>query len=214
MSGRAALRRVACASNEAAPMHIDLLSPSSFAAGQPHEQYRWLRENDPVHWHEEPNGARLLGGDPLRGRLGRRPRLPDLLVRADHHDPRPAAAAGRRLRALQDDADDGPAASTRRFRKLIRSEFTLPVGAAARRAHRSAGAPDRRCGDREGRMRLRRRRRRRDAVLRHRRADGPAARRRARALQADRDHPHRAGGPGARRRRRRRSPRCSSTAAA
>src|SRR5579872_6258977 len=37
-------------------MHIDLLSPASFAGGQPHDQYRWLRENDPVHWHEEPHG--------------------------------------------------------------------------------------------------------------------------------------------------------------
>src|SRR5581483_6764409 len=37
-------------------MHIDLLSPSSFAAGQPHDQFRWLRENAPVYWHEEPNG--------------------------------------------------------------------------------------------------------------------------------------------------------------
>ncbi len=37
-------------------MHIDLLSPASFAGGQPHDQYRWLRENDPVHWHEEPGG--------------------------------------------------------------------------------------------------------------------------------------------------------------
>ena len=35
---------------------IDLLSTASFAAGQPHDQFRWLRENDPVHWHEEPNG--------------------------------------------------------------------------------------------------------------------------------------------------------------
>jgi len=37
-------------------MHIDLLSPSSFAAGQPHDQYRWLREHAPVYWHEEPAG--------------------------------------------------------------------------------------------------------------------------------------------------------------
>ena len=22
----------------------------------PWESYRWLRANDPVHWHEEPNG--------------------------------------------------------------------------------------------------------------------------------------------------------------
>ena len=35
---------------------IDLLSPESFASGQPHEMYRWLRDNDPVHWHDEPGG--------------------------------------------------------------------------------------------------------------------------------------------------------------
>ncbi len=37
-------------------MQIDLLAPAAFEGGQPHEQYRWLRENDPVHWHAEPNG--------------------------------------------------------------------------------------------------------------------------------------------------------------
>jgi len=35
---------------------IDLLSPSSFAHGQPHDQFTWLREHDPVHWHPEPGG--------------------------------------------------------------------------------------------------------------------------------------------------------------
>ncbi|MGH6909211.1 MAG: cytochrome P450 [Phenylobacterium sp.] len=38
-------------------MKIDLLSPDSFAAGQPHGQYDWLRSNQPVAWHEEPDGA-------------------------------------------------------------------------------------------------------------------------------------------------------------
>ena len=33
---------------------IDLLSPESFAHGQPHDQFTWLRANDPVHWHPEP----------------------------------------------------------------------------------------------------------------------------------------------------------------
>jgi cytochrome P450 len=37
-------------------MKIDLLTPASFAAGQPHDQYRWLREHAPVRWHDEPNG--------------------------------------------------------------------------------------------------------------------------------------------------------------
>ena len=35
---------------------IDLLSPSSFAHGQPHDQFAWLREHSPVHWHPEPDG--------------------------------------------------------------------------------------------------------------------------------------------------------------
>jgi cytochrome P450 len=38
-------------------MKIDLLSPDSFAGGQPHGQYDWLRANAPVRWHEEPNGT-------------------------------------------------------------------------------------------------------------------------------------------------------------
>ena len=35
---------------------IDLFSPSSYANGHPAGQYAWLRDNDPVHWHEEPDG--------------------------------------------------------------------------------------------------------------------------------------------------------------
>ena len=37
-------------------MKIDLLSPASFADGQPHNQFQWLRENAPVRWHDEPDG--------------------------------------------------------------------------------------------------------------------------------------------------------------
>src|SRR3954454_658778 len=35
---------------------VDLLDPASFDGGQPHEAFAWLRDNDPVHWHEEPDG--------------------------------------------------------------------------------------------------------------------------------------------------------------
>jgi cytochrome P450 len=35
---------------------IDLVSPASYAHGHPTDQYAWLRDNDPVHWHEEPDG--------------------------------------------------------------------------------------------------------------------------------------------------------------
>jgi cholest-4-en-3-one 26-monooxygenase len=37
-------------------MHIDLHDPDVYARGVPHEQFAWLRENDPVRWHEEPGG--------------------------------------------------------------------------------------------------------------------------------------------------------------
>ncbi len=57
------------------PPVIDLLSAASFAQGQPHEQFRWLRHHDPVHWHPEPQGrgfwavtryedVRAVGRDP------------------------------------------------------------------------------------------------------------------------------------------------------
>jgi cytochrome P450 len=36
---------------------IDLWNPASFGHGHPAGQYRWLRDNAPVYWHEEP-GAR------------------------------------------------------------------------------------------------------------------------------------------------------------
>src|SRR5262249_61362135 len=41
---------------------IDLFSPSSYAHGHPTDRYAWLRDNDPVHWHEEPNGPGFWAG--------------------------------------------------------------------------------------------------------------------------------------------------------
>ena len=35
---------------------INLFSPASYANGHPTDQYAWLRDNDPVHWHSEPDG--------------------------------------------------------------------------------------------------------------------------------------------------------------
>ena len=37
-------------------MQIDLLSPHSFIGGQPHDQFAWLRENEPLYRHPEPAG--------------------------------------------------------------------------------------------------------------------------------------------------------------
>ena len=38
-------------------MDIALLDPTSYDGGQPHDQFRWLRENDPVHFHPESDGG-------------------------------------------------------------------------------------------------------------------------------------------------------------
>ena len=57
------------------PLTIDLLDPASFAHGQPHDQFRWLRANAPVFRHPEPDGpgfwavtryedVRAVGRDP------------------------------------------------------------------------------------------------------------------------------------------------------
>jgi len=106
-------------------MHIDLLSPSSFAGGQPHAQYDWLRENAPVYWHEEPGGRgfwavtryediwtvdrdfqtyssepTIMIADPLAGMSG--------------------ALGPYKMMLMMDPPEHAG------FRKLIRSEFTLP----------------------------------------------------------------------------------------
>jgi cytochrome P450 len=38
-------------------MQIDIYNPDSYLQGIPHEQFAWLRANDPVHWHEHPAGG-------------------------------------------------------------------------------------------------------------------------------------------------------------
>lgn len=36
---------------------IELYDPDVYAAGVPHEQFRWLREHAPVYWHTHPDGG-------------------------------------------------------------------------------------------------------------------------------------------------------------
>lgn len=35
---------------------VDLLDAAAFDGGQPHETFAWLRDHDPVHWHDEADG--------------------------------------------------------------------------------------------------------------------------------------------------------------
>lgn len=106
-------------------MKIDLLSPASFANGQPHRQYDWLRENAPVRWHDEPGGrgfwsvtrhADVWNVDRDFQTYSSEPTV----MIAD-----PLADAGSfgpyKMMLMMD-----PPEHTR-FRKLIRSEFTEPA---------------------------------------------------------------------------------------
>lgn len=107
-------------------MEIDLLSPTSFAAGQPHDQFAWLRAHDPVHWHEEPGGrgfwavtrhADVWAVDRDFATYSSEPTIliPDPL-------PESRMAFGPYKMMLMMDPPEHTA-----FRKLIRSEFTQPA---------------------------------------------------------------------------------------
>jgi len=111
----------------AAP-RIDLTDPKSFANGQPHEAFRWLREHDPVHWHAEKDGGpgffAVTRYEEVR-EIGRAPErfssVPTILI----PDPVPGMnfeIDGHQMMLMMD-----PPKHTQ-YRRLISSEFT-PRGA-------------------------------------------------------------------------------------
>ncbi|ACG77008.1 cytochrome P450 CYP125 [Phenylobacterium zucineum HLK1] len=106
-------------------MEIDLLSPASFAGGQPHAQFAWLREHAPVFRHAEPDGpgfwavtrhadVRAVDRDFQTFSSEPTVMIPDPAAEA-------AAAFGPYKMMLMMDPPEHTA-----FRKLIRSEFTEP----------------------------------------------------------------------------------------
>jgi cytochrome P450 len=111
-----------------ASMKIDLLSPESFAAGHPFAQYRWLRENAPVHLHQEPDGkgfwavTRFEDVWNVDRDFSNYSSEPTIMI----SDPAAEAAqsfGGYKMMLMMD-----PPQHTA-YRKLIRSEFTQPVSA-------------------------------------------------------------------------------------
>lgn len=107
-------------------MDIDLLSPERFVGGQPHEQFHWLREHDPVHWHAEPGGpgfwavTRYEDVRAVDRDFQTYSSEPTIMIA----DPSPEAgtAFGPYKMMLMMDPPEHTA-----FRKLIRSEFTQPA---------------------------------------------------------------------------------------
>ena len=108
-------------------MKIDLLSPGSFSAGQPHDQFRWLRENEPVRWHDEPGDGRGFWAVTRHADVWAVDRdfqvyssEPTIMI----SDPAAEQSAGfgpYKMMLMMDPPDHTA------FRKLIRSEFTLPA---------------------------------------------------------------------------------------
>jgi len=107
-------------------MKIDLLSPSSFSIGQPHDQYRWLREQAPVFWHEEPDGrgfwaiTRHADVWAVDRDFQAFSSEPTILIA----DPPPGQGQGfgpYKMMLMMDPPEHTA------FRKLIRQEFTLPA---------------------------------------------------------------------------------------
>jgi cytochrome P450 len=107
-------------------MKIDLLSPASFAAGQPHDQYRWLREHAPVRWHDEPNGrgfwavTRHADVWAVDRDFQAFSSEPTIMI----PDPPPGQGQGfgpYKMMLMMDPPEHTG------FRKLIRQEFTLPA---------------------------------------------------------------------------------------
>jgi cytochrome P450 len=105
-------------------MQIDLLSTASFASGQPHDQYRWLRENAPVYWHDEPGGrgfwavTRYEDIWTVDRDFQTYSSEPTIMI----NDPlgEPGAFGPYKMMLMMDPPEHAG------FRKLIRSEFTLP----------------------------------------------------------------------------------------
>ncbi|MGV0034326.1 MAG: cytochrome P450 [Candidatus Azotimanducaceae bacterium WSBS_2022_MAG_OTU7] len=104
-------------------MNIDLLSPDSFKGGHPHAQYDWLREHDPVFWHDEPYGAGFWAVTKHKDvyDIGRNAKVfssePTIMIQDP--DPTQANFSGDAKMMLMMDPPEHTA-----YRKLISREFT------------------------------------------------------------------------------------------
>jgi cytochrome P450 len=110
-------------------MKIDLLSPESFANGHPIAQYRWLRENAPVFWHEEPGGAGFWAVTRYKDvwEVDRSFQIfssePTIMIRDPKPEERQGLMGNYKMMLMMD-----PPQHTA-YRRLIRNEFTQPVTA-------------------------------------------------------------------------------------
>jgi cytochrome P450 len=110
-------------------MKIDLVDPASFAAGHPFAQYRWLRDNAPVFWHESPEGGgywavtRYKDVYDVDRNFQAFSSEPTIMI-ADPDPAQQAGFGGYKMMLMMD-----PPQHTA-YRKLIRQEFTVGPSAA------------------------------------------------------------------------------------
>jgi cytochrome P450 len=106
-------------------MQIDLLSPERFSGGQPHDQFHWLRQHDPVHWHPEPGGrgfwavTRYADVWAVDRDFATYSSEPTIMI-ADPLNEQGAFGPYKMMLMMDPPEHTG-------FRKLIRSEFTQPA---------------------------------------------------------------------------------------
>ncbi|WP_145013862.1 cytochrome P450 [Mycobacterium marseillense] len=101
---------------------VDLADPRSFEAGQPWDSYQWLRDNDPVHFHQEKDGPGFWAVSRYADvrAVSRDPRTySSWLGGVTASDPTADQLAGQRHMMIYMDA---PAHV--RYRKLVRGSFT------------------------------------------------------------------------------------------
>jgi len=112
-------------------MHIDLLSPGTFAQGHPLDQYAWLQDNAPVYWHEEPNGPGFWALTRYEdvANVGRQPHVfsnePTISI-ADPDPDNPSFSSDHKMMLMMD-----PPQHTQ-FRRIISREFTRGPAAELR----------------------------------------------------------------------------------
>lgn len=104
-------------------MEINLLDPKSFVGGHPHDQYDWLRKNEPVYFHPEPKGSGYWAITRYADvhDIGRNATLfssePSIMV-ADPNGSVPGASMNDKMMLVMDPPEHTA------YRKLISREFT------------------------------------------------------------------------------------------
>ena len=103
--------------------HIDLAAPETYVGGMPREIYRYLRNEQPIYWHENPAQSAGFWAVTRQRDLDFISKNPLLFSSAEKscmlHDIDPAILSVMRMQMIHMDPPEH-----RKFRQLVRSAFT------------------------------------------------------------------------------------------